>query len=390
MKRRQLGGLNSSVKRSFSVLAMAVMLSTLICHRHTNTDRRRTEEFGSIVDKDTPVSVQIQPPRLNFTITKKPASRDASQSPVCYPFASLASTSKHGKQPHGHRTINRIYFAHMRKAGGTTLRTYLAAVAQQYGLELVISEGGHFEPPGSNDRTLYVTHLRDPYRRSISHFQYEVRWPCEQLLQNDSFVPSLDNAANLTAWIAEPAYRHPSLANDNTTTRPRCDDTQAYLVDCSTNCYIRWMNYPSGSCSRKVFHRNSVHYHKALQQLRQYDVIIDIDRLFSKNHPDDMDRDPGSIYAASLEEFFGLQGIRSENRPMYCLRHSRNANRRFPLQVDNATRELFYERNQADYDMYHELVDCQTASKQIKFPRSKDRRVTLADFVESSPAKALN
>jgi hypothetical protein len=148
------------------------------------------------------------------------------------------------------------------------------------------------------------------------------------------------------------------------------------------------MNYPSGACSQRVFQRHSVYYHKALQYLRNYDIVIDTDRLFGDNHNDKNN----NTYAASLQDFFGVPGINDKNRPMYCLRVSRNANRQYPLQVDNATRQLFEERNQADYDLYHELVDCPKQQQQqqhaIQFPRylgSSTGTLTLADLaVESS------
>lgn len=372
----------SSLKCSIIILIVASVLSTLTLHRHTHThhDSRRAEELGPTTfnhrlhrngTASSIVSQNAQSSQVNISFSLQTSSgKDSSLSPLCHPFASLASLPRTANKHPNRRTIRRIYFAHMRKAGGTTLRAYLEAVAQKFGLEFDGSEGGHLEIPGTDINTLYVTHLRDPYRRAISHFQYEVRWPCEKLvLQNDSFVPTLSNAANMTAWISEPAYQHPSL---NATRRRRCDDTQAYLIDCAVNCYLRWMNYPSGACSSRVFQRNSVYYIKALQNFRKYDAIIDSDRLFRNNTN-------ATKYAADLESFFGFGGIKSKNRPMYCLRPSRNANRQFPLHVDNDTRSLLFERNQADYDLYNNLVGC-PSKKYIQLPRN----VTLADFVAST------
>ncbi|KAL3925502.1 MAG: hypothetical protein SGILL_000369 [Bacillariaceae sp.] len=245
----------------------------------------------------------------------------------------------------------------MRKAGGTTLRSYLRGVATTLGITFDVSEGGHFETPGNggDPNTLYVTHLRDPFRRSISHFQYEVRWPCAQMVQNTSFSPSLENAANLTAWILERDYQHPSLDERTFTKQHRCDDTQKYLIDCATNCYIRWMNYPKGACDDQVFDRKSVYYYKALQSLRSYDVIVDTDRLFVNNNDGDGDATgaANNPYAASLER---------------C----------------ESTRQLFFERNQADYDLYHDLVTCTVAaSNQVLFPVGSSN-LTLEDFTASS------
>jgi hypothetical protein len=325
------------------------------------------KEHNQVVSHGTTATSQLpQNTTYNNNAKQKNIVHESSASPVCYPFARLALNEQN-------RTIRRIYFAHMRKAGGTTLRAYLKGAAETLGIDFDVSEGGHFEAPGSDPHTLYVTHLRDPFKRSISHFQYEVRWPCSQMVQNASFVPSWDNAANLTAWISERHYLHPSLGTMDDSTNRRCDDAQKYLTDCSTNCYIRWMNFPKGACAEQIFEPKSVYYYKALQSLRNYDVIIDIDRLFS---------DAGAVYAADLERWFGQEGLQSKNSPMYCLRASRNANRNFPLKIDNTTRNLFVEKNLADFDLHEALVTCETASNQVVFPdKGGGSGNSLANFV---------
>ena len=56
---------------------------------------------------------------------------------------------------------------------GTTLRRYLQKVAAHHGLNYKVFEYGMAEDPGSyeDEATLYVTHLREPVSRSISHFK---------------------------------------------------------------------------------------------------------------------------------------------------------------------------------------------------------------------------
>ena len=122
------------------------------------------------------------------------------------------------------------------------------------------------------------------------------------------------------------------------------------------------MNYPQGACDEQIFEPKSVYFFKALRHFRNYDVIIDTDRLFS---------DEQGRYAAGLERWFGQEGLRSKNAPMYCQRPSRNANRNFPLQVDNATGKLLYQKNQADYELYNELISCRTGSNHVFFPVGK-------------------
>lgn len=55
---------------------------------------------------------------------------------------------------------------------GTTLRRYFEKVAAHHGLDFKAEEYSMAEDPSSHDdATLYVTHLREPVSRSISHFK---------------------------------------------------------------------------------------------------------------------------------------------------------------------------------------------------------------------------
>ncbi len=69
--------------------------------------------------------------------------------------------------------ITRIYFYHVRKAGGTMIRKYLKKVASRYKINLMIQEnknagleevGSHVTLDELEQNTLYVTNLRDPVR----------------------------------------------------------------------------------------------------------------------------------------------------------------------------------------------------------------------------------
>jgi hypothetical protein len=256
-------------------------------------------------------------------------------SPVCRPsFGSKNRTN-----------ITRIYMAHMRKAGGSTLRMYLNGVAEQYGLQLDVNEGGRFEYPGTHPTTLYVTHLRDPYERAISHFKYDQRWDCGQQLTKPGFIPTYENAHyyNLTRWIDEKGV----LQRD-----AKC--STRFLWECSTNCYIRWLNHPIGTCHPESFQVNSSLYHKALEQAYQYNVIIDMNRLFGDES-----------YGRDLESFFSEKGLLGLKGHPYCDVQSKLANQQFPLIVDNDTRSLLVERNRPDYDLYNALVTCPGG---IEFP----------------------
>lgn len=67
------------------------------------------------------------------------------------------------------------------KRGGTSLAQYMKTVAEKYGMEFKAIEWIAADEPGdtvSDKATFYVTHLREPVDRAISHFKcrfYELR-----------------------------------------------------------------------------------------------------------------------------------------------------------------------------------------------------------------------
>ena len=58
-------------------------------------------------------------------------------------------------------------------SGGTSLAQYFKMVAHHYGLEYQAAEWGEAEEPANNreSSTFYVTHLREPVDRAVSHFK---------------------------------------------------------------------------------------------------------------------------------------------------------------------------------------------------------------------------
>ena len=277
-------------------------------------------------------------------------------SPVCYP-----------RLLHGNTVVRRIFFGHMRKAGGSTLRAYFTNVTQKYDLEFEFSEGTRIEEPGKRMDTIYITHVRDPVSRIISHYKYEGRWPCDQLVFNKSqFVPTMDNSMRFERWIAS--------ADHNGT----CSSSRLRQIGwkCTSNCYIRWINFPRGFCKRSE--ELSMHHQPPKQQqgkfnnlysraqFRAYnfDVIIDIERL---------SRD--STYSSGIERMFGLDGLGKSKLGMFCGKRSRLANKLVPFQVSNRTLKELYMTNEPDYNLYNELISCPNG---IIFPNQ-----VLSDYVKS-------
>lgn len=104
--------------------------------------------------------------------------KSSSASPACHPHFNVA-LPKH--KWNNTTKFKRIYFYHARKAGGSTVHKYLGAVAEHYGIELKAVEWLAMEEPGSREyeddgATFYVTHLREPVDRAISHFKYQGRY----------------------------------------------------------------------------------------------------------------------------------------------------------------------------------------------------------------------
>ena len=63
--------------------------------------------------------------------------------------------------------------------------------------------------------------------RSISHFKYEGRWDCQQLVKNDSFVPTEYNAKPFVAWGETKGF-----------VKSPCDEPFSF-TGCAVNCYIQ-------------------------------------------------------------------------------------------------------------------------------------------------------
>ncbi|KAI2512985.1 hypothetical protein MHU86_1531 [Fragilaria crotonensis] len=73
--------------------------------------------------------------------------------------------------------IEKIVLLHMRKAGGTSIWAYLCRVAHKYDLEFESNEARlPLLPEEADNKTLLVTHIREPTARLLSHYKYEGRW----------------------------------------------------------------------------------------------------------------------------------------------------------------------------------------------------------------------
>jgi hypothetical protein len=226
----------------------------------------------------------------------------------------------------GDRTIDSIYFLHMRKSGGTVIRSYLKAIARKYKLSLQVDEGEGIlnRFPETNGTTLYVTSLREPVSRAISHYKYDQRWTCQQMMKNKSFKPTEENTKSSLEdfiWKGERGNR----ANR--------------FWDCAVNCHARWATGHWKSNYSEALLQN------ALDVLREYNLIIVLEWL---KYPS---------YRKSIEEMFNVSGL-GRKKDMYCGRRSKAANAKVPLQINNKTLADLRKLNQVDTDLYNYLTTC--------------------------------
>lgn len=257
-------------------------------------------------------------------------------SAACYPsFGSFGS---------GNRTISKIYFYHTRKAGGTSLRYFLQRFAMEHNLTIKEAEYEAAESPfestngkfGEEENTFYVTVLREPVARSVSHFKYSGRWPCDRLV-NSSFIPNPSTAKTLEDWI------------DGSS----CKAAGKRLVDCSVNCYSKWFSDRARCDDNANLMRN---FEVARRKLKGYHLIVVQDWLSNET------------YVRGLEAMFGMRGYRQ--RPAWCENKSRMANEMYPLVVRNETLRRLINMNRVDRKLFDELTSCPDGVVFPKFDRN--------------------
>eukprot|EP00579_Thalassiosira_antarctica_P030373 CAMPEP_0202029498 /NCGR_PEP_ID=MMETSP0905-20130828/64010_1 /ASSEMBLY_ACC=CAM_ASM_000554 /TAXON_ID=420261 /ORGANISM="Thalassiosira antarctica, Strain CCMP982" /LENGTH=500 /DNA_ID=CAMNT_0048593261 /DNA_START=20 /DNA_END=1522 /DNA_ORIENTATION=- len=287
---------------------------------------------------------------------------DITESPACNPHFHLALPNN---QWNNATKFRRIHFYHARKAGGSSMHKYLVKVAEHYGLELKAVEWNAMEEPGMHDddvSTFYVTHLREPVDRSISHFKYQGRWNCNDLVfPGKSFTPVEDNAKKIKTWNQTGGHKPIKCRKGKKDTGGRYPVFS--LAQCAVNCYTQW--FSGLSCPEWGISLNQ-QYQVAKAKVLKYNFIAVIEKM----------RDPN--YVQAVEDFFGVPGITEKGKP-YCERQSHKANSNVPLIVRNDTRERLTKLNQVDIKLYHELSDC-LDSGQYTFPKWDPNRFELHTY----------
>eukprot|EP00986_Skeletonema_menzelii_P000625 scaffold171_cov151-Skeletonema_menzelii.AAC.9 len=252
-------------------------------------------------------------------------------SPACHPHYRVAIPSDTTGNTTWSTSIpfNRIYFYHVRKAGGTMLRKFLKKVALTHNIHLEIQEGKYArEEIGSRPGTMYVTNLRDPVERSISHFKYEGRWDCRQMIKNAThYIPSLQNAKKFEDWDQTGGF----IAS-------RCDEPFSFH-ECAVNCYIQ--SFSGQGCTQDDW---KTQFTLAQEKLFRYNLIFVYERFKDLN------------YVKAIEQFFGVEKAFNQESNYWCGPESKEANKLYPLTTKFEAIMKLENKNAMDKRFYKEAV----------------------------------
>jgi hypothetical protein len=193
-----------------------------------------------------------------------------------------------------------IYLYHARKAGGTSLRSWLKNIPN-----VTVQEGQNLvrEKDGANE--IWITSIRDPIHRIISSYKYEGRWNHK----SKNYTPP---GVTFDKWV-------------ETTQTHVC---KSKTWSCSENCFTRWFS----GCSEGLITDSLV---SAAKGLAKFDVIVDVGQLHV------------STYVEALEKCIGHEGF--FKKLPYNAHLSNRANELHHAQLGSeATRANLEIKNQAD------------------------------------------
>ena len=176
------------------------------------------------------------------------------------------------------------------------------------------SQGGWMPKQRRRDN-LYITHLRHPVDRAISHYKYEGRWSCEQLVKNKTlFVPTPENAQSLRYFMEQSRTRNSR----------NCGRVNPLLWQCTQLCYLGWFGGAIPYCVPPS--ELPQLYNTALERLSRFNLIIITEWLKDAN------------YRKGLFEMFGLFNVSTNLRQgMFCDTESKYWNSQYPAILRNDT-----------------------------------------------------
>lgn len=234
------------------------------------------------------------------------------------------------------------------------IRKYLTKVAQHHSIDLEVLEFKHAsfdEEVGSRSDTLYVTNLRDPVERSISHFKYDARWGCNNLVKNKTFVPSTTNAQPFAMWNFTGGFVKTACSSSSSSRRR--SNRSFYFEACAVNCYIQ--TFSGNACTHDNWYTE---YNVAWDRLMKYNIIL----MYSKFN--------NAKYIQAVENFFGGVGFGVPSS-MFCGDEARLANRKVPLRVSFEHVLRLTRLNELDNRLYKDFLSPCWDDDKYSFPRVK-------------------
>jgi hypothetical protein len=179
----------------------------------------------------------------------------------------------------------------------------------------------------------------------------EGRWDCEQLIYNNSYVATEENANKIETWNKTGGHK-PIKCKFKGNDRP----PHFFLGACAVNCFTQWF---SGHCPNEKIPL-PMQYETAAAKLLRYNFIVVIEKL----------SDPK--YVAAVEAFFGVPGVKKKKMPL-CEPVSNDANKLNPLVIKNSTLAKLTELNKFDIMLYERLTEC-LESRSYNFPKWNETR----------------
>ena len=226
------------------------------------------------------------------------------------------------RDPSPHRPFNpgdfdMIFFQHMRKAGGTTVASFLRQAAKHHKLKssscctrgsatVTVDNASSHGP-----RTLLVTNLREPVDRAWSEFLFEGRWP-HTFRDNIGGrhlrargMRTTATAKTYSQWC-EGAERTNAYFKQHElgTTPPRpCHPTgtgpgspcarEVFLWQCCSECLVKWLGALGPDIQKAGTERpwasypiGLAHQRRALETIKRFHLVVLLEKLHSPDYQD--------------------------------------------------------------------------------------------------------
>lgn len=290
-----------------------------------------------------------------------PASRGRTpeETPLSAPALRAGPTSRGGSGSCGIvrqgapdiRTVKKIRFFHLRKAGGTSVKYHIHKIAKYLNISFEVLEG---KPAAFKDifmerdnETLYISHLRDPVKRVWSSFDYDGRIMCSKMSKK-RLGPLLvsPNSTIRTCTVREWAHRHRrGLANARSCTNAFYPEG-CNVWWCVVNCETRWLGGLAAWGSKQFRDdHNPARLERAKRVIDELDVLVIIERITPK-------------CLGELSAYFGVPDRFNKMvyKPSFAAKRMKIFKKNHPYEVTDADKQLVIDMTDQDRELYRYAV----------------------------------